>query len=235
MSLSDTYLIQYSHLSSYYRPKPPEEKEEDTEIIDEESELNLDRIEEEMAAAYSGESDDDNYLLLDNLYVSKKPENVERKIDINLESWQLELERVLPQLKITIKNESRDWRSHLDQMKSHKENIETSFGSTKTQLLKLHKEVTVVLDKIGSREKYLNRELETVLGEYRILQDQLSHIKDNYAAISGGVSERNRELSKLTDRLETVKQQMEERGSSMTDGSKKMNYRILLILYKYIL
>lgn len=42
------------------------------------------------------------------------------------------------------------------------------------------------------------------------------------------MAERNRELNSLNDKVETIKQQMEERGSSMTDGS--MIYCISIVL-----
>ncbi|VEN55643.1 unnamed protein product [Callosobruchus maculatus] len=69
------------------------------------------------------------------------------------------------------------------------------------------------------------KELEDILGEYRNLQDQLSKLKDNYKNMSGGIAERNRELQKLTDTLESIKQQMEERGNSMTDGTPLVNIK----------
>ncbi|KAJ8938930.1 hypothetical protein NQ318_011692 [Aromia moschata] len=208
------------------KPKPPEEKEEETEVLEDESEINLDRVEEEMIAVYSDDSDEENIFHLDDLRpVKREMRSAEIKADVDEESWKLEVEKVLPQLKVTIKNDSRDWRSHLDQMKTHKASIEECLGTTKVQLEKLHKEVSVALEKIGGREKYFNRELENILEEYRNLQDQLSKIKDNYRNISSGVAERNRELHKLNDRLESVKQQMEERGSSMTDGTPLVNIK----------
>ncbi|KAJ8931861.1 hypothetical protein NQ314_015191 [Rhamnusium bicolor] len=208
------------------KPKPPEEKEEEAEILDDESEINLDRVEEEMIAAYSDDSDEENIFRLDDLKPAKREiQPTELKSDIDEESWKLEVERVLPQLKVTIKNDSRDWRSHLEQMKLHKGNIEDCLGTTKTQLEKLHKEISITLEKVGNREKYFNRELENTLEDYRNLQDQLSKVKDNYKNISSGVAERNRELYKLSDKLESVKQQMEERGSSMTDGTPLVNIK----------
>lgn len=36
----------------------------------------------------------------------------------------LEMERVLPQLKIVVKSDNRDWRTHFDQIKSLRNNIE---------------------------------------------------------------------------------------------------------------
>lgn len=175
-----------------------------------------------MMAAYSDDSDDENLFILDNIKMSKKePQLSDVTSNVDEEAWKLELERVLPMLKMTIKNETRDWRSHLEQMKQYKSNVEGSLGIARNQLDKLHREISSTLDKISNKEKHLNRELETELEEYRMLQDQLSKVKDAYKGISEGVAERNRELLRLTDRLETVKQQMEERGSSMTDGSMK--------------
>lgn len=52
-------------------------------------------------------------------------------------------------------------------MKTYKSNIDESLNPTKSQLEKLHKEITSTLEKIGNREKYLNRELDTVLDNYR--------------------------------------------------------------------
>ncbi|XP_018572596.1 intraflagellar transport protein 57 homolog [Anoplophora glabripennis] len=208
------------------KPKPPEEKEDTVEVLDDESEINLDRVEEEMIAAYSDDSDEENIFHLDDLQRAKKEVRpLELKADVNEESWKLEVERVLPQLKVTIKNDNRDWRSHLDQMKSYKNSIDECLGTTKSQLEKLHKEISITLEKVNSREKYFNRELENILDDYRNVQDQLSKVKDNYNNISTGVAERNRELYKLNDRLESVKQQMEERGSSMTDGTPLVNIK----------
>lgn len=38
--------------------------------------------------------------------------------------FRLEMERVLPQLKIVVKSDNRDWRTHFDQIKSLRNNIE---------------------------------------------------------------------------------------------------------------
>ena len=43
-------------------------------------------------------------------------------------------------------------------------------------------------------------------------------MKEQYRQASGGVTERTRSLAEITEELDKVKQEMEERGSSMTDG-----------------
>lgn len=55
-------------------------------------------------------------------------------------------------------------------MKQLRSDITTNLSGTKGQLDKLYLEITNVLDKIKTREIYLNRQLEPILNEYRILQ-----------------------------------------------------------------
>uniref|UniRef100_A0A8C8YXM9 Intraflagellar transport protein 57 homolog n=1 Tax=Prolemur simus TaxID=1328070 RepID=A0A8C8YXM9_PROSS len=133
--------------------------------------------------------------------------------------WSLEVERVLPQLKVTIRTDNKDWRIHVDQMHQHKSGIESALKETKGFLDKLHNEISRTLEKIGSREKYINNQLEHLVQEYRAAQAQLSEAKERYQQGNGGVTERTRLLSEVTEELEKVKQEMEEKGSSMTDGA----------------
>ena len=49
--------------------------------------------------------------------------------------------------------------------------------------------------------------------------------KEQYKQVSGGVTDRSRVLAQITDEIETLKTEMEERGSSMTDGSPLVNIR----------
>jgi Intra-flagellar transport protein 57. len=52
------------------------------------------------------------------------------------------------------------------------------------------------------------------------IQDEHVRISQQYHEVSGGVTERSRTLAQVTEELEAIKQEMDERGSSMTDGSK---------------
>ncbi|VDN11220.1 unnamed protein product [Dibothriocephalus latus] len=84
--------------------------------------------------------------------------------------WQLEVERVLPQLRVAIRTEAKDWRSHLEQMTRHKTEIEACFSESKGYLQRLHEDLSRSLDKIGSREKYINSQVDQLLTEYRCAQ-----------------------------------------------------------------
>lgn len=222
---------------------PPEEEEEpvmkdsDDATVEEEE-----MIEEDIDYGDDDDDDDDGIILdldgLRNLSLDKLKALESEKPDDVLESntdtaeWKLEVERVLPQLKVTIRSDAKDWRSHIEQMHQHRKEIEESLSTTRMQLDKLYGEISRTLEKIGSREKYLNSQLEQLLLEYRAAQDQLAHVKEQYKTVSGGVTERSRILAQISDELEQVKQEMEERGSSMTDGTPLVNIRKALTRLK---
>ena len=59
----------------------------------------------------------------------------------------------------------------------------------------------------------------------RTLSQALAQNREQYKQVSGGVTERSRVLAQITDNIESIKSEMEERGSSMTDGSPLVNIR----------
>ena len=48
---------------------------------------------------------------------------------------------------------------------------------------------------------------------------ELIKIQRSYQEVNGGVTERSKLLSKISEEMENIKQEIEEKGSSMTDGS----------------
>jgi estrogen-related receptor beta like 1 len=51
---------------------------------------------------------------------SSMPQRPEEILQSNTDAeiWHLEVERVAPQLKVTVRVDARDWRTHLEQVKS---------------------------------------------------------------------------------------------------------------------
>lgn len=225
------------------KPIHPVEEPEEENLVDDSAEVTLEKIEEEMLIDEDDDDDDEEGGILDleglrNLPSSKidaaeinKPEEI-MESTVDTDEWKLEVEKILPQLKVTLRPDAKDWRSHIEQMHQHRKEIGESLSVTKNQLDKLHSEITRTLEKIGSREKYLNNQLEQMLLEYRASQDQLAQTKEQYRSVSGGVTERSRILGQITEELEQIKQEMEERGSSMTDGTPLVNIRKALARLK---
>ncbi|XP_059828317.1 intraflagellar transport protein 57 homolog isoform X1 [Hypanus sabinus] len=212
---------------NWKRPVYPAEEMEEEALIEDDAELTLSKLEDEMIEEAEDYEEGEPFLDLEVLKAqgqkmegiecSKPEEILESTTDIA--EWNLEVERVLPQLKVTIRTDNKDWRVHVDQMHQHKEGIETSLKETKSYLDKLQDEISRTLEKVSSREKYINNQLENLIQDFRTTQAQLSEAKDRYQQGSGGVTERTKLLSEISEELEKVKQDMEEKGSSMTDGA----------------
>lgn len=216
---------------SWTKPSYPEEEMDEENIVEDDSELDLNEIEKTMAIGQLSdvEDNDDDEPMLDlegmkrlNLnkqnFESSKPEEI-LESTTDAADWRLEVERVMPQLKVTIRTDNKDWRVHLEQMHQHHEGIETSLTESNQQLDKLQDDISRTLEKIASREKYINSQLEHLLMNFRSVQDALAETKEKYRQASGGVTERSRALAEITEELEKIKQEMDERGSSMTDGA----------------
>lgn len=54
----------------------------------------------------------------------------------------------------------QDWRAHYEQMHTHKESIDATLSDTKVYLDKLHQEISKTLEKVASREKYINNQVD---------------------------------------------------------------------------
>ncbi|XP_013877471.1 intraflagellar transport protein 57 homolog [Austrofundulus limnaeus] len=207
---------------TFRRPTYPTETTEEESVVEDDAELTLSRVEEDMME--EADDEEETAVDLEALKLRTEPEPSSRPEEI-LESrvdsveWNLEVERVLPQLKVTIRTDNKDWRVHLDQMHQHRDGIKTSLTETKGHLDKLQDDIGRTLEKVGSREKYINNQLELLIQEYRGAQAKLSEAKERYQQVNGGVMERTRVLAEISEELEKVKQEMEERGSSMSDGA----------------
>ncbi|KAM3866124.1 intraflagellar transport protein 57 homolog [Diretmus argenteus] len=216
---------------NFSRPNYPTETTEEESVMEDDAELTLSKVEEEMIE--EPDDEEENVIDLEALKSRTTQSEVDRssKPDVILEStvdaaeWNLEVERVLPQLKVTIRTDNKDWRIHVDQMHQHRDRIKSSLKETKGYLDKLQEDISKTLEKVSSREKYINNQLEHLIQEYRGVQAKLSEAKERYQQGSGGVTERTRVLAEISEELEKVKQEMEEKGSSMSDGAPVVKIR----------
>ncbi|NXM70401.1 IFT57 protein, partial [Serilophus lunatus] len=153
-------------------------------------------------------------------YTAKQEEILQSTTDAA--EWNLEVERVLPQLKVTVRTDNKvceDGFACVHMVVKVFFSVSVVYFPFTGYLDKLHNEISKTLEKINSREKYINNQLEHLVQEYRSAQALLSEAKEKYQEGSGGVTERSRVLSEITEALEKVKQETEEKGSSMTDGA----------------
>lgn len=139
--------------------------------------------------------------------------------------WKLEVERVTPLLRVQIANDNKDWRIHLDQITRHHSSIIKLTKSAQENLLVLHKEIDGTLEKIASREKYINQQFETQTQEFRAMQESNSEIKQKQSTANTHVSELTNDLSRVSEELESVKTRIDDIGTGMTDSKPLVNLK----------
>lgn len=120
----------------------------------------------------------------------------------------------------------------MEQIKKFRNTIGESMQSLKCLLDKLTKNISDTMDKIMSREKFLNSSLDALLMEYRSVQEQFSKISVRYRELNSGVIERQRKLTRISEELESLKQEMEERGTIMSDGTPLINIKKALVVLR---
>lgn len=102
------------------------------EILENDAEVILEKVEEEQNAMPSDDDSDsgENPMNLRGLakFNLDHVNNTDHE-DVDSDNWRLELERVLPKLKIIIRTDPRDWRAHLEQMKTLQVQIEAVSNS----------------------------------------------------------------------------------------------------------
>jgi len=186
------------------------EVDSDAEVkeIDEED-ANLDDDEEEVI--YSEMIDKKKQALDD----SEDFKVVEAQIDPH--EWAIELEQVGPQLRVTMPTDAQEWRAHLSQTKEYKHVIEETFPPAKTQLEKLGAELASLLERIHSKEAFINSQFENRAADYQAQQSQLKEIREQYDGLNETVMNLTIELRVTSEQLDKVKNEMEERSSTVTD------------------
>lgn len=90
----------------------------------------------------------------------------------------------------------------------------------------------LAMEKVESREKHLNRDLNDLVREYKTLSIELTRVNKEIKENEAEKAEMDESHSKLTNELENVKIQMEQRGNSMTDGSPLISIKKAVIRLK---
>lgn len=236
----DSLATKVLKLSTVQVQKPSVKLEENTslDIVENDSEIILEKL-DEVGGGLESESEDE--MNQNSMYDLKTMERRRSRFQketykmdsmVDNENFRLEMERVLPQLKIVVKSDNRDWRTHHEQMKNFKTTIEQVSEEVQTQLRKMQNDIVFAMEKIESREKHLNKELKVYIEEYKNLHIELSRVNADVKENDRQISEMEENLTRVTNELENVKIAMEQRGNSMTDGSPLINIKKAVVRLK---
>jgi len=135
------------------------------------------------------------------------------------EEWRLEMERVLPQLKVTIVSDGKEWRTHVAQAKVHQQAVNERLPVSAASLARILAELTETTSMVAKVEAKLNAQCATDISEYAGKQADFTAKQEVYNKSTEEINKLQNTLTSVTDELQQIKSRMDERGSAMTDTS----------------
>eukprot|EP01027_Heterolobosea_sp_BB2_P002111 GEZU01003183.1.p1 GENE.GEZU01003183.1~~GEZU01003183.1.p1 ORF type:complete len:436 (+),score=125.18 GEZU01003183.1:74-1381(+) len=227
--------IQFKFLAPEYPPSmgmAGDGYTEEDEIIDDEG---VDELRED---AHEEEDDEEEYYFMpisDQRKGGKAtggdadglgPDNKLIESEIDPEKWKLELERVGPQLtKLKLQVDTKDWRTHVEQMQTLQQTVQQLFPEVESQLNKISDEISKISDKIKRRETMISTQFEHLIEEYRKGTQELNEINDTYKVSRDNIDNYQNQLNKLSEELDEIKVTMEKNSKKMQDTSPLQNIK----------
>ena len=136
-----------------------------------------------------------------------------------------EAERVAPRLQIRIPAEKSDWRTHFSQMNQHQKTITDIMTQLTPILSKVGADVTKAIDAIENREKMLNNRFQTSVIQYADRAKSLESVEKKHRERVEAVNNLQNELTNVIDKLNTTKQNLDEKQKEVSDNSPLMNIK----------
>lgn len=140
-------------------------------------------------------------------------------------AWRTELERVGPKLRSRLAGLGNEWRSHLEQTKSHQVTIDKVLPDCAKDLSQIHKILSTSLERITAKERLLSNQFENLANQYRETRQELVAASEAHESGGEAIEKLSNELANVTDALDELKGNMDDRGNSMTDTSPLQKMR----------
>eukprot|EP00667_Euglena_gracilis_P011163 EG_transcript_11392 len=139
--------------------------------------------------------------------------------EANPQEWAEEAQRVAPLLKLTWKNEFRDWRSHLAWTQTLLKSIDKTFPSVKLALEATCESINKAIETIQKREQGLVEQCTAKIEEFKAYKKHYNAVADKYKASQEGLNTLSNELNQISEVLETMKAEIASREEAMADTS----------------
>ena len=139
---------------------------------------------------------------------------------VDAREWRVELERVAAKLKAVSKEaDAKDWRSNLDACRKAHAAVCAKFPDVRVALDRVGRECKEVVDKIETRESYVNARMEPRSDEYKSTVVALESAQKAYDEGNERVSSLTNELARIGERLERAKGEMASKGDEVSDAT----------------
>ena len=132
--------------------------------------------------------------------------------------WALEYEQVAPLLRAHAQGAvGQEWRGHYEAALKHKELLGAGVDGVRAELERLGGQLRGVVERVAAKEKWLNKEYETLVGEMRGMQGEHEKLSTECAAQSEDLSQMGRRLKVAGEEVERMKELIGRKNERMQD------------------
>lgn len=154
---------------------------------------------------------DENESKMDDVMNTSYMEEV--KSDVDPLKWRQELDRVAPKLKPVQTASTKEWRTHLEQMQQHTENIKGLSNYTGTVMNKLSVDLERQLDQISQREKTLTIQFSNIVSQYNDIHKETEDKMSEISQLQEIIGTIRNDYDIVKDKIKELKEMM---GTSKT-------------------
>lgn len=140
---------------------------------------------------------------------------IECKVDPR--EWQLELERVTPQLRVQVQGDTNEWRGHVQQAHHFSKSMTELLPNTSSQLVALGQDLQQILQRVKSKEAYINTQFDSRGADYRARGRELEEVTQQYNGLNESHMTLLEELRQSTDEYDQLRGEMADRSQSVQD------------------
>lgn len=135
---------------------------------------------------------------------------------VSAEAWHLEVERVAPRLQLRM-DEVRDWRARIENAETLLKAVEKMYPDVKVMLDRMGDDLSKSKDLIQKREISLVSHFTDQVTEYRDKLRELNVAQDAVSLASSNVAQLSAEQNRVSEMLDQVKQEIEDREAKFAD------------------
>jgi len=158
---------------------------------------------------------------------------------VDAQVWRAEVDRVAPKLAAATPSGSSskggvggvqkgEWRAHLEQSTHSNAIVASLLPTSKGSLERLSEDLTQLLDVVRGREKSINTSFKHLMVEHKACAEKTTESQLAVQAVQATVNKFSTELAAISDVLDDVKQNIEEKGNSVTDTSPLIKVKAAL-------
>lgn len=130
-----------------------------------------------------------------------------------------------PHLRVQVQSDSNEWRGHVQQAHHYSKAMTEMLPNTSAQLVALGQDLQQILQRVKTKEAYINTQFDNRAGDYRGRQRELEEVQQRYNSLNESHMTLLEELRQSTEEYEQLRGEMADRSQTVQDTAPLVGSR----------